>query len=66
MVDTDDTRWTMPGVWHKLPTVELKMNLLPFAKVGQSYRSTCTQLAQPRTNLQNKGDKHFHHMCPNL
>ena len=32
MVDTDDTRrtiddrrWTTPGVWHKLPTGELKM-----------------------------------------
>ena len=32
MVDKDDTRrmihdgrWTTPGVWHKLPTGELKM-----------------------------------------
>ena len=32
MVDTDDTRqamddlrWTTPGVWHKLPTGELKL-----------------------------------------
>ena len=22
----DDGRWTMPGVWHKLPTGELKSN----------------------------------------
>ena len=25
MVDTDDGRQTTPGVWHKLPTGELKM-----------------------------------------
>ena len=36
MVDTDDTRrtidegrWTTPGVWHKLPTGELKMTIGP-------------------------------------
>ena len=23
MVDTDDTQWMLPGVWHKLPTGEL-------------------------------------------
>ena len=26
MVDTDDTRWTTPGVRHKLPTGEVKMS----------------------------------------
>ena len=44
MVDTDDTRRTMddrrrttPGVWHKLPTGELKMEIpggSPFVALG--------------------------------
>ena len=24
---TDDGQWTTPGVWHKLPTGELKINV---------------------------------------
>ena len=28
MVDTDDTRQTTPGVWHKLPTGDLKKSEL--------------------------------------
>ena len=28
MVDTDDTQRTTPGVWHKLPTGDLKKSEL--------------------------------------
>ena len=47
MVDTDDTqrmiddgRWTTPGVWHKLPTVELKNLFIAELKKGSARSFT--------------------------
>ena len=52
MVDTDDTqptmddrRWTMPRVWHKLPTGELKITVCKSAKAYQAT-SVCAQFSE--------------------
>ena len=51
MMDTDDRQRTMPGVWHKLPTGELKR--------GVGNKNVLISILPPPGNKHNKHNNYI-------